>query len=123
MIFKSRQIRGAGRGKGIGFPTINLTIPDSLVLDDGIYASWVEIEGKPYKGALHYGPTPTFNQKENTLEVYLLDITDDNFPETVDKDITIDIVEILRGVERFETTDALVEQIARDVEKTRLILG
>ena len=107
----------------MGYPTVNLVIPDDLVLEDGVYAAWVEIDSRTYKGALHYGPIPTFNQKDHTLEVHLLDVTDESFPDTTHEDIVVDIVEFLRAIERFATTDELVEQIARDVEKTRSILG
>jgi riboflavin kinase / FMN adenylyltransferase len=123
MIFKSRQIKGAGRGKGMGYPTVNLIIPSDLVLDYGVHAAWVEIADRIYKGALHYGPTPTFNQKEETLEVYLLDVTDDNFPHTEGEEISVDIVEYLREIQLFSDADILVEQIGRDVERVRTILG
>jgi riboflavin kinase/FMN adenylyltransferase len=122
MIFKSRQIVGKGRGKGIGYPTINLVIPTDLVIDDGVYAAWIVINEITYKGALHYGAIPTFDQKEKTLEVYLLDITDDTIPPTHDIDINIDIVKHLRDIERFDNSDELVEQIAKDVEQVRDIL-
>jgi riboflavin kinase/FMN adenylyltransferase len=107
----------------MGYPTVNLVIPADLVLEDGVYAAWVEIDSRTYKGALHYGPVPTFEQKDKSLEVHLLDVSDDNFPETDNKDIIVDIVELLRPVDRFASVDELVEQISRDVEKTRLILG
>lgn len=70
MIFKTQQIKGQGRGHQIGFPTINLEIPSDLVLDEGVYASWVTINDVPYKGALHYGAIPTFDQEDRSIEVF-----------------------------------------------------
>ncbi len=122
MLYYSKQIKGIGRGHKIGFPTINLEIPNDMHIDDGIYATWVVISNITYKGALHYGPIPTFNQKSKTLEVYLLDITDENAPDTKDKIIEIDIVEKLRNIMHFDTAKELALQIDQDVEKVRLIL-
>ncbi len=123
MVFQSSHIRGIGRGTEIGFPTINLTVPKDLLLEDGIYATWVVINGKTYKGALHYGPIPTFNQKNKTMEVHLIDITNDTFPATDGKIIEIDIVERIRDIKRFLESEDLTEAIARDVEKVKTILN
>lgn len=122
MIFQSKQVRGKGRGVTLGFPTINLEIPSDLILDDGIYAAWVVIGNKTYKGALHYGPVPTFGEHDKTIEVYLLDVTDENVPDTKDAAIEIDTVERLRGVKEFAESDDLIAQIADDVEKVNTIL-
>lgn len=122
MLFNSSHIKGIGRGKELGFPTLNLSVPKDFFIDDGIYAVWVVIDNKTYKGALHYGPIPTFQQKDKTMEVHLLDITDENFPETDDKIIEVDIVQRLRDIKRFIETEDLIEQIASDVEKINYIL-
>lgn len=122
MIFQTTQIKGQGRGHGIGFPTINVEIPSDLVLDEGIYAAWVVIGQKTYKGALHYGSVPTFEQKDQTMEVHLLDVTDDTAPLVTNDPIEIDIVERMRDVRFFAEVTDLVEQIARDVANVRVIL-
>ena len=122
MIFKTTQIKGLGRGHQIGFPTINLIIPSDLHMDDGIYAVWVEIEDKTYKGALHYGPVPTFDLDEKMLEVHLVDITDETVPNTSNAIIEIDIVEKLRDIKSFETAEELAIQIEADVRKVESIL-
>lgn len=119
MIFQSRQVKGHGRGKGLGYPTINLEIPGNFHLDAGVYAVWVEIGDKVYKGALHYGPTPTFDEKKHALEVYLLDVSDPDAPDTYGVPISIDIVSFIRDIEKFENSDALVEQIGKDVDQVR----
>lgn len=122
MVFQSKHIRGLGRGKDLGFPTMNLEVPANFVLDEGIYASWIIVNDKPYKGALHYGAIPTFNQSKATLEVHLLDITDETMPNTDDAIVEIDIVERLRDIKRFLEVGDLAEQIERDVEKVRILL-
>ena len=122
MLFHSKQIKGHGRGHQVGFPTINLVVPDDIILDDGIYAVWVVINNKTYKGALHFGAIPTFNQSAKTMEVHLLDVTDDNVPDTVDIDIKIDVVSRLREVWKFQSVEDLASQIDLDVENVRSIL-
>lgn len=122
MVFQSKHIGGLGRGKDMGFPTMNLTVPEDFILDDGIYAAWVIINDKPFKGALHYGAIPTFNISKPSLEVYLLDVTDETMPNTVNAKIEIDIVERLRDIKRFLELGDLAEQIERDILKVRAIL-
>lgn len=122
MLFLSKQIKGDGRGHHIGFPTINLIVPADLILNEGIYACWVVIDDKTYKGALHYGSIPTFNIKEKTLEVHLIDLNDDNIPDTETAVIEIDIVEKLREVKKFADSEELAIAIARDVEMVKSVL-
>ena len=123
MKFKSTQIRGIGRGHEIGCPTINLIIPENLVLDDGIYATWITINNNRYMGALHLGSIPTFNQSNKTMEVHLIDIQDHNVPQTENIPIQIEIIDFVRKVWKFNTTEELLNQIKNDIEKVRKILS
>ncbi len=122
MLYQTKQIKGVGRGRKIGFPTVNLIIPEEFYFDDGVYATWVVIEEQTFKGALHYGPIPTFNLQDRSLEVHLIDVTDGNVPVTYGKDIEIDIVEKIRDVKNFENALELATQISDDVQKIKLIL-
>jgi riboflavin kinase / FMN adenylyltransferase len=123
MMFQSRHIKGHGRGKGLGFPTVNLLIPKNFNISHGVYAARVTILGEVYKGALHYGPIPTFGDTEKSLEVYLLDVTDENTPNTDGVDIEFDIVERIRGIRKFDSAEDLSKEIAQDVEKVKRILS
>jgi riboflavin kinase/FMN adenylyltransferase len=71
--FTTIQIRGKGRGKLLGYPTINMKIPVDFDLPDGIYAAWVTIGTTRYGGALHWGPIPTFKEEMKSLEVFVVD--------------------------------------------------
>ncbi|MCE9517452.1 riboflavin kinase [Candidatus Nomurabacteria bacterium] len=122
MIFHTKQVKGQGRGHAIGFPTINLIIPTNFEMDYGIYAVWVVINDITFKGALHYGPVPTFNQNVPSMEVYLLDVTDDTVPNTEDVEIEIDTVQYLRLVKTFDDVEDLMNQIAEDVQMVSSIL-
>ncbi len=123
MKFSSRQIKGKGRGKLLGFPTINLEIPENFRLIDGIYAVKVFISGQEFIGALHFGPVPTFNELENTLEVFIINISPEQLPDTVDLDIEIEIIKYLRSIENFPNQEELIKQIGEDVEETKKSAG
>lgn len=122
MKFKSHQVKGKGRGKLLGFPTINLETPENFKLKDGIYAVRVYIDGSSFIGALHYGPIPTFNETEKTLEVFLIDIDPKNLPEQI-SELEIEIIKYLRPVMSFGNPEELAEQIGKDVEETKQILN
>ncbi len=125
----SHQIEGKGRGKLIGYPTINLEIPEEFTLKEGIWAVWVVIRGLPaqagkkYQGALHFGPVPTFDEEAKSLEVFLLDTSEGDLAGIEKEDIELVPVARLRDVLNFDTTEALTAQIARDVEDTRRVLA
>ena len=121
MKFESTHIKGKGRGKPMGFPTINLKIPDGFELKDGIYAAKVNIEKKVFKGALHYGPVPTFSEEEKSLEVYLIEVTNEDlinygFENLDGKLIKIEIIKYLREIIKFKMVKELVKQIEEDVK-------
>ena len=115
MHIVSRQVKGKGRGKVIGFPTINLDIPSGLSLEDGIYAAWVTIGDRRYKGALHFGPIPTFDETTKSLEVFLLDATEEELIGMENEAIKIDTVKKIRDIIKFDTTGELTKQIREDV--------
>ena len=121
MKFESTHVKGKGRGKPMGFPTINLKIPDGFELKDGIYAAKVNIEKKVFKGALHYGPVPTFSEEEKSLEVYLIEVTNEDlinygFENLDGKLIKIEIIKYLREIIKFKMVEELVKQIEEDVK-------
>jgi len=124
MQFESTHITGKGRGKPMGFPTINLKIPDDFGLKDGIYAAKVTIENKKFIGALHFGPVPTFGEQEKSLEVYLISAHDDLELENLDgKIIKIEIVKYLRGIIKFQSVTSLVKQIEEDVKQIKTLIN
>ncbi|MEK7522312.1 MAG: riboflavin kinase [Patescibacteria group bacterium] len=126
MKFESTQIIGKGRGKPMGFPTINLMIPENFELKNGIYAVKVIIENKNFKGALHYGPVPTFGDLQKSLEIYLIEITNEDLInhglEKLDgKIIKIEIIKFLRDIIKFKLVEDLVRQIETDVKEIKLL--
>lgn len=122
MKFQSVHVKGKGKGKTLGVPTINLAIPKDFDLAEGIYAAWVTIAQTTYKGALYFGPIPVFGQKEKSLEVYLLNIHSHETPDPQEEPITIDVVKKIRDVRSFESPELMVKQIALDVSEINTVL-
>lgn len=119
MKFSSTQVKGKGRGKLLGFPTINLEIPKNFDLEEGIYAVNFFAGDKKFLGAMHYGPIPTFDEKDKTLEVFLIDTKDEDIPSF--ENFEIETLKYLRPVMNFETEKDLKKQIAEDVENSKQI--
>ena len=119
MKFESIHVKGKGRGKLMGFPTINLKIPDNFELKDGIYAVKVVIEDQYFVGALHYGPVPTFNESEQSLEVFLLGSSNNELENLNGKIIKVEITKYLRPVIKFKSKEELIKQIKEDVRLIR----
>jgi riboflavin kinase / FMN adenylyltransferase len=115
-------VRGDGRGRGLGFPTANLDVTAGLAVPAvGIYAgTWARPDGSTAAAAISVGRRPTFYDHGDVLvEAYLLDEDVDLYGERG----RLGFVSRLRGEERFESVDALVRQIGRDVEATRVLLA
>jgi riboflavin kinase / FMN adenylyltransferase len=120
--------RGAGRGRTIGVPTINLTSPDprKLLPPDGVYAVRVRLPGngegekeQAYGGMMNQGARPTFGVHARGLEIHLFDYDGDLYGATV----TVEWVDRLRDTQTFPSRQALVDQIERDAVAARSILN
>jgi riboflavin kinase / FMN adenylyltransferase len=115
--------RGDERGaEHLGFPTANLTVPERICLPaDGVYAgTFVADDGVERPAAISVGTRPTFYEDGDVLvEAYVLDFDGDLYGQRV----KVRFREWVRGQERFDSTEALVEQMNADVEATRRILA
>ncbi len=113
-------VRGAGRGRQLGFPTANMhTEPYAAMPADGVYAGYALVGDRRYGSAISIGTNPTFVDSDSrTLEPYLLDFDGDLYGYT----IGVEFVQRLRGTVRFEDVPTLIEQMHRDVEQTRRAL-
>ena len=110
---------GDKRGRTLGFPTANL-VPDSalVVPDHGIYACRAEVGGERRIAAVNVGVRPTFQTGRGLLvEAFLLDFDGDIYGQ----ELRLDFLERLRGEKRFDSVEALVEQMHRDVDEARRI--
>lgn len=118
---KGRVIKGERRGRELGYPTINLKLPDYLQPSLGIYAVWVRIPDLDtwQKGAASLGIRPTFEGRNIVLEVYLVDFSGDLYG----KNVEVAFVEYLRPEEKFLDIDSLKTQMAEDCMNCKIILG
>jgi riboflavin kinase/FMN adenylyltransferase len=123
-------VHGDRRGRELGFPTANIsTAPFTALPADGVYAGRFAIEaggpagggpkGRLLPAAISVGTNPTFSGRERTVEAYVLDVDEDFYGF----EVAVDFVHRLRGQERFDSVDALVEQMHRDVVRTRELVG
>ncbi len=127
-MFRGHSITGDGRGKKLGFPTLNikLSLCDmgkifSQHPEGGVFLVKTFFSGKSFSGLLHLGKRPTFDSEELRVEIFLLDFN----PEISlhqNTQINFDIKTKLREVMKFESAEALVEQIKKDVKKARNFL-
>ena len=110
-------VRGDGRGRELGFPTANL-VPDERLIrpDQGVYAS----RANGTAAAINIGVRPMFETGRGVLvEAHLIDFDGDLYGS----ELRIDFLSRLRGERLFDSVDALVEQIGRDVERARELAG
>ena len=118
------QVRGTvahgdKRGRTLGYPTANL-IPDPrlVVPDHGVYACHAFAGGERHVAAVNVGVRPTFKTGRGLLvEAFLVDFEGDLYGEP----LRLDFLDRLRGERRFDSVDALVEQMGQDVLETRRI--
>ena len=108
---------GAARGRTIGFPTANLEKITTLLPPDGVYAGRCSINGAAYPVAINLGPNPTFGEAARKFEAHLLGFTGDLYGQTLD----VDLLARVRDVVRFESSDALKQQLNQDLETVRTL--
>lgn len=121
--------RGDQRGRELGFPTANLRIePWAAVPADGVYAGrawrldeWGRTVGdRPLAdAAISIGTNPTFEVRQRRVEGYLLDFSGDLYGDA----LGFEFVERLRGMEKYDSVDALVTQMHTDVDNARTVLA
>lgn len=119
-------VHGDERGRELGFPTANLVPQEAFACPGhGVYACVASVARVPgplgtgVPAAVSIGVRPTFNTgRAELIEAYLLDFDGDLYGQT----LCLEFVERLRGERRFETPEALVEQMHSDVARTREIV-
>ena len=116
---RGRVERGDGRGRQLGFPTANVAVSERLCLPaDGVYVgTYIGADEVERRAALSLGRRPTFYAESGMLllEAHVLDFDGDLYGQQA----RVRFLHRLRGQERFETVEALIEQMTRDVEAAR----
>lgn len=109
--FKANVRSGLGRGARLGLPTINLE-NDQIDINYGLYLVECEINGKIYRGLLHYGQKETFNEPAS-LELYIKDF----IAEVSGKIINLKEIKKIREVIKFAGAEELKKQMALDLKE------
>lgn len=120
---EGQVIHGDQRGRDLGFPTANLSLDGLHRPKYGVYAVTVDILDGPhegrYQGAASIGLRPTFGVNIANLEVFIFDFSGDLYGAT----ISVALVEFQRPEEKFDTLEALIEQMNADCLESRRILA
>ena len=114
-------VHGDGRGRRINIPTANIDYPkDKVIPVNGVYACWAWIGEERHPAAVNIGINPTFTPDKETsnVEAHILDFD----RELYGQELKLEFVEYLREELRFNSVEALLEQIHADIAKTREIL-
>lgn len=119
-LLSGTVVRGLQNGKKLGFPTANIHVGDEhkLIPRTGIYAVRVHHTGGSLKGMLSIGYNPTFEGKEQTIEVNILDFNQDIYGDT----LTIEFIDFIRYAKKFGSAEELVAAIKQDEVAVRRIL-
>lgn len=113
-------VKGQQIGRSLGFPTANLQIADEFKLlpCDGAYAVYAEINSIRYKAILNIGDRPTVEGEQKTIEAHLIDFEGDLYGQ----ELRVFFQEFLREEKKFESLDALKNQLVVDRERAIFIL-
>jgi riboflavin kinase / FMN adenylyltransferase len=106
-----RVVRGAGRGRKLGYPTANIDYSSRLMPLGGVYVTWVEIDGRRFYGVANLGNNPTFGAGNFSFEVYILDFDEDIY----DRVIEVGFIDRIRHEIKFSGPDELIKQIRDDI--------
>src|SRR3954469_12784026 len=113
-------VRGAGRGRELGFPTANLATGNELVPPTGVYATTVTIDDIVYPSITNIGMRPTFGDVDRPIvETHVFDMTRDLYDAT----LRVSFVQRLRDERAFPDVDSLRAQIEADCRSARRLFG
>jgi riboflavin kinase/FMN adenylyltransferase len=126
-------VRGNGRGKPMGYPTANVDVAEDIAVPaDGIYAGWLvrapALEN-PFgprlrlPAAISIGTNPTFDGTERRVEAFVIDVVPRDSLDLYGERVSVEFVQWLRGMVRFDGVEPLIEQMAEDVRRTRDVLS
>ncbi|GHF55218.1 bifunctional riboflavin kinase/FAD synthetase [Streptomyces morookaense] len=114
-------VRGAQRGRELGYPTANVeTLPHTAIPADGVYAGWLNAGGEAMPAAISVGTNVQFDATERTVEAYAIDRVG---LDLYGQHVGVDFLAYLRGMEKFDSIEALLECMANDVDRARALVA
>ena len=120
-VIDGTVVHGDHRGRGLGYPTANLAIDDSVVVPaPGVYAGVLEHpDGRRLPAVTSVGTNPTFNGANLRVETFVLDLEEDLYGLQV----AVDLRRFLRGQQRFADVDELIAAMDGDIREARRALA
>jgi riboflavin kinase/FMN adenylyltransferase len=116
---EGQVIRGAARGRTLGFPTANIRLDPDCGLMHGIYAVRVLAHDRTYDAVASFGRRPQFDHGAPLLEVMLFEFSGDLY----DRMLSVEFAGFIRPEQKFESIEALKARMARDCDEARAILA
>ena len=118
-ILTGTVVPGKQLGRKLGIPTANLALDKSLTVPKfGVYACRVALDGKTYPAVTNVGVRPTVSGSGITVEPWILDYSGDLYG----REITLEFFRFLRPEQKFDTLEALKQQIQEDAVQSRKLL-
>lgn len=117
MRFSGKIIPGRGVGRTLGFPTLNLEVPENFLSESGVFAARLFLDEKVWPAILFFGKRATFDNKK-TLEIHVLT----KFTESA-TEAAFEILTKIRAGQKFGSAEELKKQIEKDCVTAREILG
>jgi riboflavin kinase / FMN adenylyltransferase len=114
-------VKGDQMGRKLGFPTANLQVSGLVLPPSGVYAGYAQVQSQSHRAVANLGHRPTLDQSAPSFrfEVHLLDYNG----ELYGQELEFTFAQALREERRFASLQALREQIARDVDAARVVMG
>lgn len=112
-------VHGRERGRTIGFPTANIESETECIPPDGVYATRVILEDGAFGSITNIGMRPTFNESARSVEAHIFDFNRDIYG----KRVKLELIDRIRGERKFESAEALRNQIALDLANAHEILA
>jgi riboflavin kinase/FMN adenylyltransferase len=112
-------IRGAARGRELGFPTANIALDPDNGLRHGIYAVRAHVDGQAHEAVASFGRRPQFDNGAPLLETMLFDFAGDLYGRAM----TVEFAGFIRPEEKFASVEALKARMDRDCAEARALLA
>ncbi|HRK31742.1 MAG TPA: riboflavin biosynthesis protein RibF [Tepidisphaeraceae bacterium] len=114
-VLRGEVVKGFQRGRTIGIPTANMSVPQQLIPEDGVYAASCTVNGRQHPVALSIGSLPSFEKRAFQVEAHLLDFEGDLYGQIIE----VELLDYLREQRRYASVESLKAQIDRDLISVR----
>lgn len=119
-IYHGIVAHGLQNGRNFGFPTANIEqLAPAWNEGNGVFAAKVHIGTRQFGAMLYTGTRPTLNLTEQTLEIHIFDFSENIYEQNID----FQIIKKIRNEIRFDSTEMLIQQLQKDEQSARAILG